>query len=66
MFQAIRLGDTSRVKTLVKASGTNLMPSKPGWLAIHEAAWYGQETCLRMLLSGRCGEVHRSAAVISW
>uniref|UniRef100_A0A3Q0SZF9 Ankyrin repeat and SOCS box containing 2 n=1 Tax=Amphilophus citrinellus TaxID=61819 RepID=A0A3Q0SZF9_AMPCI len=31
---------------------TNLMlPSKPGWLAVHQAAWFGKETCLRMLLS---------------
>lgn len=34
-------------------SGTKLMlPSKEGWLAIHQAAWYGQDTCLRVLLSG--------------
>lgn len=30
-----------------------MLPSKPGWLAIHQAAWYGQDTCLRILLSGR-------------
>lgn len=30
-----------------------MLPSKPGWLAIHQAAWYGQDACLRVLLSGR-------------
>ncbi len=54
LFKAIHDGDASRVKTLVMRPGTNLMlPSKPGWLAIHQAAWYGQDACLRVLLSGR-------------
>ncbi|XP_023251075.1 ankyrin repeat and SOCS box protein 2-like isoform X1 [Seriola lalandi dorsalis] len=54
LFRAISVGDASRVKALVMSPGTNLMlPSKPGWLAIHQAAWYGQDTCLRVLLSGR-------------
>lgn len=54
MFKAIREGDVSRVKALAMCPGTNLMlPSKPGWLAVHQAAWFGKETCLRMLLSGR-------------
>ncbi|XP_044025681.1 ankyrin repeat and SOCS box protein 2 isoform X2 [Siniperca chuatsi] len=52
LFKAIHDGDASRVKALVMRPGTNLMlPSKPGWLAIHHAAWYGQDTCLRVLLS---------------
>lgn len=38
---------------MVGVPGTNLMlPSKPGWLAVHQAAWYGKDTCLRVLLSG--------------
>uniref|UniRef100_A0A8P4JZR6 SOCS box domain-containing protein n=1 Tax=Dicentrarchus labrax TaxID=13489 RepID=A0A8P4JZR6_DICLA len=46
-------GASCHVKALVTCSGTNLMlPNKPGWLAIHQAAWYGQDTCLRVLLSG--------------
>ncbi|XP_017293742.1 ankyrin repeat and SOCS box protein 2 isoform X2 [Kryptolebias marmoratus] len=51
LFRAIREGDSSRVKALAMCPGTNLMlPSKPGWLAVHQAAWFGQEACLRMLL----------------
>lgn len=53
LFTAIRDGDISRVKALVSFLGTNLMlPSKPGWLAIHQAAFYGHRTCLNILLSG--------------
>ncbi|XP_018542331.1 ankyrin repeat and SOCS box protein 2 [Lates calcarifer] len=60
LFKAIRVGDASRVKALVMHPGTNLMlPSKPGWLAIHEAAWYGQDTCLRVLLSAQPGMINK-------
>jgi len=54
LFKAIREGDAVRVKELAMRPGTNLMlPSKPGWLAVHQAAWFGEDTCLRMLLSGK-------------
>ncbi|XP_042245807.1 ankyrin repeat and SOCS box protein 2-like isoform X1 [Thunnus maccoyii] len=60
LFQAIRVGDVSSVRSLVMRSGTNLMlPSKPGWLAIHQAAWFGQESCLRVLLSAQPGMVNK-------
>ncbi|XP_031734740.1 ankyrin repeat and SOCS box protein 2-like isoform X1 [Anarrhichthys ocellatus] len=52
LFKAIRVGDASRVKALAVLLGTDLMlPNKPGWLAIHQAAWFGQDTCLQVLLS---------------
>uniref|UniRef100_A0A3Q3NC95 Ankyrin repeat and SOCS box containing 2a, tandem duplicate 1 n=1 Tax=Labrus bergylta TaxID=56723 RepID=A0A3Q3NC95_9LABR len=45
---------------LATQSETNLMlPSKPGWLAIHQAAWYGQETCLKVLLSAQPGMINK-------
>ncbi|XP_034018493.1 ankyrin repeat and SOCS box protein 2-like [Thalassophryne amazonica] len=60
IFKAVRLGDVSRVKALVMCPGTNLMlPSKPGWLAIHQAAWFGQEACLRALLTAQPGMVNK-------
>ncbi|XP_039981750.1 ankyrin repeat and SOCS box protein 2-like [Xiphias gladius] len=60
LFKAIRVGDKSRVRALAKCPGTNLMlPSKPGWLAIHQAAWYGQDTCLRILLSAQPGMINK-------
>ncbi|XP_078029747.1 ankyrin repeat and SOCS box protein 2 isoform X1 [Epinephelus lanceolatus] len=59
LFQAIRVGDSSRVKALTM-HGTNLMlPSKPGWLATHQAALYGQDTCLRVLLSAQLGMLNK-------
>lgn len=58
LFKAISDGDVRRVKALMLDPGTNLMlPSKPGWLAIHQAAWFGQHTCLKVLLSGKY--IHR-------
>ncbi|XP_042359543.1 ankyrin repeat and SOCS box protein 2-like isoform X2 [Plectropomus leopardus] len=62
LFKAIRVGDASRVRALAMRPGMNLMlPSKPGWLAIHQAAWYGQDTCLRVLLSGQPGMINKRA-----
>ncbi|XP_047429570.1 ankyrin repeat and SOCS box protein 2-like isoform X2 [Mugil cephalus] len=60
LFRAISLGDIRKVKTLVMSPGTNLMlPSKPGWLAVHQAVWYGQDTCLRVLLSAQPGMTNK-------
>ncbi|XP_017293739.1 ankyrin repeat and SOCS box protein 2 isoform X1 [Kryptolebias marmoratus] len=63
LFRAIREGDSSRVKALAMCPGTNLMlPSKPGWLAVHQAAWFGQEACLRMLLIAQPGMINNRAS----
>ncbi|XP_034436520.1 ankyrin repeat and SOCS box protein 2-like isoform X1 [Hippoglossus hippoglossus] len=60
LFKAIRVGDVNRVKIMAMCPGTNLMlPSKSGWLAIHQAAWYGQDTCLRVLLSAQPGTINK-------
>ncbi|KAM9354092.1 ankyrin repeat and SOCS box protein 2 [Pholidichthys leucotaenia] len=60
MFRAIRDGDVSRVRALVMCPGTNLMlPSKPGWLAVHQAAFYGKEACLRVLLTAQPGMINK-------
>lgn len=63
IFQAIRSGDAARVKALALRPGTNLMlPSKPGWLPIHQAAWFGQLACLRALISVQPGMLNKRAA----
>ncbi|XP_061602866.1 ankyrin repeat and SOCS box protein 2-like isoform X2 [Cololabis saira] len=63
LFRAIRDGDACKVKALVMCPGTNLMlPSKPGWLAIHQAAWFGEEMCLRVLLSAQPGMTNKKTA----
>ncbi|KAF7654241.1 hypothetical protein LDENG_00072490 [Lucifuga dentata] len=60
LFKAIQLGDVSRVKALAMRPETNLMlPSKPGWLAIHQAAWYGQDACLQVLLAAQPGMINK-------
>ncbi|KAM6914986.1 ankyrin repeat and SOCS box protein 2-like [Xenentodon cancila] len=63
LFRAIRDGDAHKVKALATRSETNLMlPSKPGWLAIHQAAWFGQEACLQVLLSAQPGMTNKRTA----
>ncbi|KAF3703296.1 Ankyrin repeat and SOCS box protein 2 [Channa argus] len=60
LFKAISAGDVSRVKALMMQPGTNLMlPSKPGWLAIHQAAWFGQDTCVNVMLSAQPGMINK-------
>uniref|UniRef100_A0A667XGJ0 Ankyrin repeat and SOCS box containing 2 n=1 Tax=Myripristis murdjan TaxID=586833 RepID=A0A667XGJ0_9TELE len=60
LFEAIKSGDASRVKALAGLTSTNLMmPSKPGWLALHQAAFYGQEACLRVLLAAKPGMINK-------
>ncbi|KAK7944848.1 hypothetical protein WMY93_000576 [Mugilogobius chulae] len=62
IFQAIRVGDAARVKALALRPGTNLMlPNRPGWLPIHQAAWYGQTACLKALISVQPGMLNKRA-----
>uniref|UniRef100_A0A3P8TKE2 Ankyrin repeat and SOCS box containing 2a, tandem duplicate 1 n=1 Tax=Amphiprion percula TaxID=161767 RepID=A0A3P8TKE2_AMPPE len=50
-------------RALVMDQRTNLMlPSKPGWLAVHQAAWFGQDASLHMLLSAQPGMVNKRTA----
>ncbi|XP_035808536.2 ankyrin repeat and SOCS box protein 2-like [Amphiprion ocellaris] len=63
LFKAIRTGDANKVRALVMDQRTNLMlPSKPGWLAVHQAAWFGQDASLHMLLSAQPGMVNKRTA----
>ncbi|XP_019751796.1 ankyrin repeat and SOCS box protein 2-like isoform X2 [Hippocampus comes] len=60
LFQAIRMGHVGRLKALIASAGTNpMLPSKPGWLAIHQAACCDQEECLRFLLSAQPGMINQ-------
>ncbi|XP_072321613.1 ankyrin repeat and SOCS box protein 2-like [Eucyclogobius newberryi] len=62
IFKAIRVGNTARVKALALTPGTNLMlPSKPGWLAIHQAVWYNKSDCLKALISVQPGMLNKRA-----
>ncbi|XP_034555975.1 ankyrin repeat and SOCS box protein 2-like [Notolabrus celidotus] len=60
LFEAISEGDVNRVRAMAMRPGANLMlPSKPGWLAIHQAAWHGQAPCLKVLLSAQPGMINK-------
>ncbi|KAM8876620.1 LOW QUALITY PROTEIN: ankyrin repeat and SOCS box protein 2-like [Synchiropus picturatus] len=60
LLQAVRLGDAETVRQLVTRAGTNpLLPDKPGWLAIHQAAFYDRGRCLKVLLAAQPGMVNQ-------
>ncbi|XP_042296384.1 ankyrin repeat and SOCS box protein 2 isoform X2 [Sceloporus undulatus] len=49
LVTAIQKGDEKALDDMIK-SGRNLaQPNKDGWLPLHEAAYYGQEGCLKFL-----------------
>ncbi|CAD7688600.1 unnamed protein product [Nyctereutes procyonoides] len=49
VLKAIKEGDEEALKAMIK-SGKNLAePNKEGWLPLHEAAYYGQLSCLKIL-----------------
>ncbi|KAM9646683.1 ankyrin repeat and SOCS box protein 2 [Trichechus inunguis] len=50
MLQAIKEGDEEALKARIKAGESLAEPNKEGWLLLHEAAYYGQLGCLKVLL----------------
>nr|XP_034962778.1 ankyrin repeat and SOCS box protein 2 isoform X1 [Zootoca vivipara]XP_034962787.1 ankyrin repeat and SOCS box protein 2 isoform X1 [Zootoca vivipara] len=49
VVSAIQKGDENALLKMMQ-SGKNLaQPNKDGWLPLHEAAYYGQERCLKLL-----------------
>lgn len=54
IVKAILDGDVGTVSLLVKQPGCNVLaPNKDGWIPLHEAAYYGQDQCIKILLRGR-------------
>ncbi|KAM6311587.1 ankyrin repeat and SOCS box protein 2 isoform 1-T1 [Aegotheles albertisi] len=54
---AIKDGDENAVRNMMK-SGKNLSePNKDGWIPLHEAAYYGQVGCLRLLQKAYPGTI---------
>jgi hypothetical protein len=52
VLKAIKEGDEEALKVMIK-DGKNLAePNKEGWLPLHEAAYYGQLGCLKVLQRG--------------
>lgn len=47
-------GDTEALKELIRQKSTILIePNKEGWIALHEAAYYGQLQCVKILIRGQ-------------
>uniref|UniRef100_A0A8C7Z653 Ankyrin repeat and SOCS box containing 2a, tandem duplicate 1 n=1 Tax=Oryzias sinensis TaxID=183150 RepID=A0A8C7Z653_9TELE len=60
LFSAIREGNASKVKALTMCPEMNLMlPNRPGWLTVHQAVWFGQDSCLRVLLTAQPGMINK-------
>ncbi|XP_067273557.1 ankyrin repeat and SOCS box protein 2 isoform X2 [Pseudorasbora parva] len=60
IVKAILDGDVGTVRRLVKQPDCNLLtPNKDGWIPLHEAAYYGQEQCIKILLRAQPGMVNR-------
>ncbi|XP_015271000.1 PREDICTED: ankyrin repeat and SOCS box protein 2, partial [Gekko japonicus] len=57
IVSAIREGDEETLLAMIK-SGRNLSePNKDGWLPLHEAAYYGQNGCLKLLQKSYPGTI---------
>ena len=52
VLKAIKEGDEEALRVMIQ-DGKNLAePNKEGWLPLHEAAYYGQLGCLKVLQQG--------------
>ncbi|XP_036406530.1 ankyrin repeat and SOCS box protein 2-like isoform X2 [Megalops cyprinoides] len=60
LLKAIWDGDVGTVRVLVKHNSKSLTASyRDGWIALHEAAYYGQLDCLKVLLKAQPGMLNK-------
>lgn len=52
MLKAIKEDDEEALKAMIKGGKNLAEPNKDGWLPLHEAAYYGQLSCLQALHRG--------------
>lgn len=52
MLKAIKEDNEEALKAMIKAGKNLAEPNKDGWLPLHEAAYYGQLSCLQALHRG--------------
>ncbi|XP_056620673.1 ankyrin repeat and SOCS box protein 2 [Triplophysa dalaica] len=60
LVKAIWEGDVETVWLMVKKPGCNLLKANRfGWIPLHEAAYYGQYQCIKVLLKAQPGMVNQ-------
>uniref|UniRef100_A0A673NB13 Ankyrin repeat and SOCS box protein 2-like n=1 Tax=Sinocyclocheilus rhinocerous TaxID=307959 RepID=A0A673NB13_9TELE len=60
IVKAISEGDVGSVRLLVKQPGCSLLkPNKDGWIPLHEAAYYGQDQCIKIILRAQPGMINQ-------
>lgn len=57
VLKAIKEDDEGTLKAMIKAGKNLAEPNKEGWLPLHEAAYYGRESCLKALQRGEAAAV---------
>ncbi|XP_021467880.2 ankyrin repeat and SOCS box protein 2 isoform X2 [Oncorhynchus mykiss] len=59
LVPVIENGDLKALKEMVKCNPKSLfVPNEDGWISLHEAAYYGQEECLKIILRAHPGIVN--------
>ncbi|KAM9420934.1 ankyrin repeat and SOCS box protein 2-like isoform 2-T2 [Salvelinus alpinus] len=60
IVKAILNGDVTTLRAMAKDTGNNILrPDKYGWIPLHEAAYYGQDQCVRVLLGAQPGMINK-------
>ncbi|CAB1340067.1 unnamed protein product, partial [Coregonus sp. 'balchen'] len=60
IVKAILNGDVTTVRAMAKNTGNNILwPDKYGWIPLHEAAYYGQDQCVRVLLGAQPSMINK-------
>ncbi|XP_022519172.2 ankyrin repeat and SOCS box protein 2 isoform X1 [Astyanax mexicanus] len=60
IVKAIRNGDVGQLRQIIKKPGCNiLIPNQYGWIPLHEAAYYGQDQCVKALLRVQPGMINK-------
>uniref|UniRef100_A0A8C8M7Z8 SOCS box domain-containing protein n=1 Tax=Oncorhynchus tshawytscha TaxID=74940 RepID=A0A8C8M7Z8_ONCTS len=59
LVNVIKNGDLKALKEIVKCNPMSLLvPNEGGWISLHEAAYYGQIECLKIILRAHPGMVN--------
>ncbi|XP_066533927.1 ankyrin repeat and SOCS box protein 2-like [Hoplias malabaricus] len=60
LVKAIREGDVVCLRQIIRKPDCNvLFPNKYGWIPLHEAAYYGQDQCIKALLRAQPGMINK-------